>query len=104
MFAMLGIQEKDIPNIETLIDLKLIQAALNGDLNAKKYIDERVGKNPQLELKRRALDIEENRSDKRQDLDERKHTLSKQRLAGEYDINPDTRELIDTEGAEDADA
>ena len=43
-FEMLGIKEEDIPDIATLIDLKLIQSALNGDLNAKKYIDERIDK------------------------------------------------------------
>ena len=37
----------------------------------------------------------------RLDLDERKHTLAKQRLTGEYDIDPDTGELNDREGAED---
>ncbi len=38
---------------------------------------------------------------KRLDLDERKHTLAKQRLSGEYIIDPDTGELDDTTGAED---
>lgn len=40
---------------------------------------------------------------KRLDLDERKHTLSKQKLSGEYDIDPDTGEINDTESAEDVD-
>jgi uncharacterized protein (UPF0335 family) len=39
---------------------------------------------------------------KRLDLDERKHTLTKQRLMGEYDIDPDTGEIQDTENTEDA--
>ena len=45
----------------------------------------------------------------RLDLDERKHTLTKQRLTGEYSIDPDTGELDDgahgdaTDGAEDID-
>jgi len=39
----------------------------------------------------------------RLDLDERKHTLTKQRLTGQYDIEPDTSELVDAEGAEDID-
>jgi len=39
---------------------------------------------------------------RRLDLDERKHTLAKQRLTGEYNIDPDTGELIDTDSAEDA--
>ena len=43
-FDMLGIKESDIPNIKALTDLKLIQASLTGDLNAKKYIDERIDK------------------------------------------------------------
>ena len=38
---------------------------------------------------------------RRLDLDERKHTLAKQRLAGEYSIDPDTGELDDREGGED---
>lgn len=38
---------------------------------------------------------------KRLDLDERKHTLAKQRLSGEYDIDPETGELNDTDSAED---
>lgn len=38
---------------------------------------------------------------KRLDLDERKHTLAKQRLTGEYNIDPETGELDDTESAED---
>ena len=95
MFNMLGIKEKDIPNIETLTDLKLIQSALNGDLNAKKYIDERLGKNPQLELKRRALDIEETANAQRQNLDERKHSLARQRLKGEYDIDLESGMICD---------
>jgi len=37
----------------------------------------------------------------RLDLDERKHVLTKQRLTGQYDIDPETGELIDTESAED---
>ena len=40
---------------------------------------------------------------KRLDLSERKHTLNKQRLAGEYTIDPDTGELDDTDTAEDVD-
>jgi len=36
----------------------------------------------------------------RLDLDERKYVLSKQRLAGEYDIDPDTNEIIDNESVE----
>ena len=40
---------------------------------------------------------------KRLDLDERKHTLAKQRLSGEFDIDPETGELNDTEDAEDID-
>ncbi len=32
---------------------------------------------------------------KRLDLDERKHTLAKQRLSGEYSIDPDTGEIDD---------
>jgi hypothetical protein len=35
------------------------------------------------------------------DLDERKHILAKQRLAGAYSIDPETGELDDREGAED---
>lgn len=38
---------------------------------------------------------------KRLDLDERKHTLTKQRLSGEYIIDPDTGEINDEENAED---
>lgn len=34
------------------------------------------------------------------DLDERKHRLAKQRLAGEYDIDPDTGELDDSGGGD----
>ena len=45
----------------------------------------------------RAQDIEV----KRLDLDERKHTLAKQRLSGEYNIDPETGEIDDTECAED---
>lgn len=40
---------------------------------------------------------------KRLDLDERKHTLAKQRLSGEYNIDLVTGEIIDTESAEDID-
>jgi hypothetical protein len=38
---------------------------------------------------------------KRLDLDERKHVVAKQRLTGEYTIDPETGELVDTEDAED---
>lgn len=38
---------------------------------------------------------------KRLDLDERKHTLAKQRLSGEYSIDPETGELDDRDSAED---
>jgi hypothetical protein len=38
---------------------------------------------------------------KRIDLDERKHTLAKQRLSGEFNIDPETGEIEDTESAED---
>ena len=38
---------------------------------------------------------------KRLDLDERKHTLSKQKLSGEYEIDPETGEISDTESADD---
>jgi len=40
---------------------------------------------------------------KRLELDERKHTLNKQRAAGVYTVDPDTGELVDTESAEDVD-
>lgn len=43
-FDILNIKEEDIPDIETLTDLKLIQSSLSGDLTAKKYIDERMGR------------------------------------------------------------
>lgn len=33
---------------------------------------------------------------KRLDLDERKHELSRQRITGEYDVDPDTGEIVDT--------
>lgn len=38
---------------------------------------------------------------KRINLDERKHELSKQRLTGEYNVDPDTGEICDTPTAED---
>ena len=38
---------------------------------------------------------------KRISLEERKHELSKQRLSGEYNVDPDTGEISDTESAED---
>lgn len=38
---------------------------------------------------------------KRIDLDERKHELSKQRITGEYNVDPDTGEICDTPSAED---
>lgn len=37
---------------------------------------------------------------KRLDLDERKHTLSKQRALGEYTVDPDTGELVDAEDSD----
>jgi uncharacterized protein YjcR len=40
---------------------------------------------------------------KRLDLDERKHKINKMRITGEYDIDPDTGELIDTEDEWDVD-
>jgi len=40
---------------------------------------------------------------KRLDLDERKHTLAKQRLSGEYEIDPETGDILDTEGADESD-
>lgn len=40
---------------------------------------------------------------KRLDLDERKHTLTKQRLSGSFSINPDTGEIDDAASAEDID-
>lgn len=40
---------------------------------------------------------------KRLDLEERKHALAKQRLTGEYDIDPETGEINDTESVEDVD-
>lgn len=39
---------------------------------------------------------------KRIDLDERKHELSKQRITGEYNVDPDTGEICDTPSAEDS--
>jgi hypothetical protein len=36
---------------------------------------------------------------KRLDLDERRHTLAKQKLFGEYEIDPETGEIIDAEDA-----
>ncbi|GHU42239.1 hypothetical protein FACS1894111_05840 [Clostridia bacterium] len=39
---------------------------------------------------------------KRIDLDERKHTLTKQRLSGEYNIDPETGAINDTEQADGA--
>ncbi|MCH5195931.1 MAG: hypothetical protein J1F28_04415 [Oscillospiraceae bacterium] len=38
---------------------------------------------------------------KRLDLDERKHELSKQRITGEYIVDPDTGEISDEPGADD---
>lgn len=38
----------------------------------------------------------------RLDLEERKHKLSKQKLSGEYDIDPDTGEIIDNTDGENA--
>jgi hypothetical protein len=92
MFDMLGIAEKDIPNIETLTDLKLIQGALNGDLQCKKYIDERVGRNPDFELKRRSAE-----------LDERRHELNRQRMRGEYDIDLESGMIDDSGGGDEGD-
>lgn len=37
---------------------------------------------------------------KRLDLDERKHELSRQRITGEYNVDPDTGEIIDTPQAD----
>lgn len=45
----------------------------------------------------RAYEIE----NKRINLDERKHELSKQRLTGEYNVDPDTGEISDIPSAED---
>lgn len=39
---------------------------------------------------------------KRINLDERKHELTKQRITGEYNVDPDTNEINDTPSAEDS--
>lgn len=44
---------------EMLVDVMLWQQALKGDVGAIKYIDERLGRNPQLELKRREVVLKE---------------------------------------------
>lgn len=44
MMEALGIGEDEINDIETLSDLILLLKALGGDVNAKKYIDETMGR------------------------------------------------------------
>jgi len=56
IFSLMGI---DVENIETngqLKELMLFKQAMNGDVGAIKYIDERMGINPQLELRRREVE------------------------------------------------
>lgn len=54
-FDMLGIEGEDINDVEALTDLKLVLAALNGDLGAKKYFDERMGNSEIIKIKKAEL-------------------------------------------------
>jgi len=93
-FSMLGIKEEDVPDIMTLTELKLVQLVMNGDLQSKKYIDERMGKNPALELKRQIFEQDAEIKRLNAELARRKHNVNRQRLKGEYDVDLDSG-LID---------
>ena len=75
---------------EMLVDVMLWQQALKGDVGAIKYIDERLGKNPQLELKRREVELKERLSEEQstEQIETPEATLSTEELKALAKNNP----------------
>ena len=75
---------------EMLVDVMLWQQALKGDVGAIKYIDERLGKNLQLELKRREVELKERLSEEHpiEQIETPEATLSTEELKALAKNNP----------------
>ena len=57
-FEKMGLKTKGMTN-DMLLTYALFQQALKGDVKAIKYADERLGRNPALELRKREVDIKD---------------------------------------------